>query len=43
MGNSNEAEQTRSDTPVYSQGATQMNAPAYGAPRPNDAPPPGTP
>ena len=38
MGNPNEAE----EKPVYSQGAAQMNAPAYGASRPHDAPPPGT-
>ena len=38
MGNQNGDK----ETPVYSQGAVQMNAPAYGAPRPHDAPPPGT-
>ena len=38
MGNPNEAE----ETPVYSHGAAQMNAPTYGAPRAHDAPPPGT-
>jgi len=38
MGNPNEA----SETPAYPQEAAHMNAPAYGAPPPHDAPPPGT-